>query len=185
MVIIVSNLGGYQNIVVDAHKAGGPDKWLEIIKKSSYKAGAADMKNSLIVPLLGLGIGIGVVGVLATQKIINWIRENKEQKVISEVEAKQAEKYLLEELEKSIAECEVSTISEKKDIDGVNDPRVLRGVIQEYIAKLSVEERVVMRRRYGLDGEDPRSVEEVAKELLMTVEEVEKIETEALRKLRE
>lgn len=42
-----------------------------------------------------------------------------------------------------------------------------------------------MRRRYGLDGDDPRSVEEVAKELLMTVEEVEKIETEALRKLRE
>lgn len=67
----------------------------------------------------------------------------------------------------------------------INDQKVLRAVIQAYIAKLSLEERVVMRRRYGLDGNDPQSVEEVAKELLMTVEEVEKIETKALRKLRQ
>lgn len=181
----MSNLGGYQNIVEEAHKAGGPDKWLEIVKKAAYDAGAADMKNSLIVPLLGLGIGIGVAGVLATQKIYNWIRENEEKKVISEVEAKKAEKYLLEELEKSMAECETSTISEDKDITGINDPRVLRAVVKEYISKLSVEERVVMHKRYGLEGNEPQSVEEVAKELLMTVEEVEKIETKALRKLRQ
>lgn len=102
----MSNLGRYQNIVVDAHKAGGPDKWLEIIKKSSYEAGAADMKNSLIVPLLGLGIGIGVAGTWATQKIINWVRENKEKKVITDMEAKQAEKFLLKELEETIQEVE-------------------------------------------------------------------------------
>ena len=168
-----------------AAKNGGPKKWLEIIKSNSYSKGAADMKNSLILPLLGLGIGIGVAGVLATQKIINWVRENKEQKVISEVEAKQAEKYLLEELEKSMVECESSAISDNKNTNGINDPKVWRTVIPEYIAKLSVEERVVMHKRYGLDGEDPKSVEEVAKELLTTVEEVEKIETKALRKLRQ
>ena len=67
----------------------------------------------------------------------------------------------------------------------INDQKVVRAVIQAYIAKLSLDERVVMRRRYGLDGNDPKSVEEVAKELLMTIEEVEKIETKALRKLRQ
>lgn len=67
----------------------------------------------------------------------------------------------------------------------INDERVLTAVIKEYISKLSLEERVVMCRRYGIDGEDPKSVEEVANELLMTVEEVERIETKALRKLRE
>ena len=67
----------------------------------------------------------------------------------------------------------------------INDQKIVRAVIQAYIAKLSLEERVVMRRRYGLDGNDPKSVEEVAKELLMSIEEVEKIETKALRKLRQ
>ena len=66
-----------------------------------------------------------------------------------------------------------------------NDPKILKAVIQAYIAKLSLEERVVMRCRYGLDGNDSKSVEEVAKELLMSIEEVEKIETKALRKLRQ
>ena len=67
----------------------------------------------------------------------------------------------------------------------INDERVLTAVIKEYISKLPLEERVVMRRRYGLDGGDPKTVEEVAKELLMTPEEVEKIETKALRRLRQ
>ena len=73
----------------------------------------------------------------------------------------------------------------EQPITSINDPRVVRAVLKEYIAKLNLEERVIMRRLYGLNGEDPQSYEEVAKELLMTVEEVEKIETKALRKLRQ
>ena len=70
-------------------------------------------------------------------------------------------------------------------ITSINDLRVVRAVLKECIAKLNLEERVVMRRLYGLNGEDLQSYEKVAKELLMTVEEVEKIETKALRKLRQ
>lgn len=70
-------------------------------------------------------------------------------------------------------------------ITSINDLRVVRAVLKECIAKLNLEERVVMRRLYGLNGKDPQSYEEVAKELLMTVEEVKKIETKALRKLRQ
>lgn len=70
-------------------------------------------------------------------------------------------------------------------ITSINDLRVVRAVLKECIAKLNLEERVVMRRLYGLNGEDPQSYEEVAKELLMTSEKVKKIETKALRKLRQ
>lgn len=70
-------------------------------------------------------------------------------------------------------------------ITSINDLRVVRAVLKECIAKLNLEERVVMRRLYGLNGEDPQSYEEVAKELLMTTEKVKKIETKALRRLRE
>ena len=70
-------------------------------------------------------------------------------------------------------------------ITSINDLRVVRAVLKECIAKLNLEERVVMRRLYGLNGEDPQSYEKVAKELLMTTEKVKKIETKALRRLRE
>lgn len=73
----------------------------------------------------------------------------------------------------------------EQPITSINDPRVVRAVLKECIAKLNLEERVVMRRLYGLNGEDPQSYEEVAKELLMTTEKVKKVETKALRKLRE
>ena len=75
-------------------------------------------------------------------------------------------------------------IKMENQILSINDPRVIRAVLKECIAKLNLEERVVMRRLYGLNGKDSQSYEEVAKELLMTVDEVEKIETKALRKLR-
>ena len=69
-------------------------------------------------------------------------------------------------------------------ITSINDLRVVRAVLKECIAKLNLEERVVMRRLYGLNGKDPQSYEEVAKELLMTDEKVKKIEIKALRNLR-
>ena len=75
-------------------------------------------------------------------------------------------------------------IKMENQILSINDPRVIKAVLKECIAKLNLEERVVMRRLYGLNGKDPQSYEEVAKELLMTDEKVKKIEIKALRKLR-
>ena len=97
----------YAKLVEDVSKKGGVDKWINTIKTNAYNKGAADMKNSLVIPLLAAGVGIGIAGVLATQKVIEWIRENKEKKVITEREAKQAEKFLLKELEDAIQEVEV------------------------------------------------------------------------------
>lgn len=67
----------------------------------------------------------------------------------------------------------------------INDTRVLRAVIKEYIARLPLEERLVLTRRYGLSGYEPMSVEEVAKSLYISPKEVEKIEARGLRRLRE
>ena len=97
----------YAKLVEDVSKKGGVDKWINAIKTNSYKKGAADMKNSLVVPLLAAGVGIGIAGVLATQKVIEWVRENKEKKVITETEAMQAEKFLLNELEETMQEVEL------------------------------------------------------------------------------
>ena len=58
-------------------------------------------------------------------------------------------------------------------------------IIKREILKLPLKERIVYRMRYGLGKIPPRSVEDVAQELNLTVEEVEQVEASALRKLRE
>ena len=102
----MSNLGRYQDIVVEANKAGGPDVWLDAIKKAAYSRGASDMKNTLVAPLLLTGVGIGTVGVIGYQKIKKWISEKKEEKILTEKEAAQAEIFLKKELEDTVEELE-------------------------------------------------------------------------------
>ena len=102
----MSNLGRYQDIVVEANKYGGPDPWLETIKKEAYNRGASDMKNMLVVPILLTGVGLGTAGVISYQKIKKWISDKKEEKMLTEKEAEQAEKFLKKELEDAIEELE-------------------------------------------------------------------------------
>lgn len=102
----MSNLGGYQDIVVEAHKAGGTDIWLDTIKKAAYNGGATDMKNTLVLPLLAAGAGIGIVATIAYKKIAEWISDKKKEKLLTEQEAQEAEKYLKQELENAIEEFE-------------------------------------------------------------------------------
>lgn len=102
----MSNLGGYQDIVVEAHKAGGTDIWLDTIKKAAYNAGATDMKNTLVAPLLAAGVGIGMVGTIVYKKITKWISDKKKEKLLTEKEAQEAEKYLKQELDTAIEELE-------------------------------------------------------------------------------
>ena len=92
--------------VVEANKAGGPDVWIDAIKKDAYNSGASDMKNTLVVPLLMAGVGIGSLGVIGYQKIKKWISDKKEEKLLTEAEAAQAEEFLKKELEEAVEELE-------------------------------------------------------------------------------
>ncbi|MGH7314318.1 MAG: sigma-70 family RNA polymerase sigma factor [Candidatus Rokuibacteriota bacterium] len=49
---------------------------------------------------------------------------------------------------------------------------------------LAENERTVLRRRFGLEGEEPETLEAIGKKLGLTRERVRQIETSALRKLR-
>jgi RNA polymerase primary sigma factor len=51
-------------------------------------------------------------------------------------------------------------------------------------ATLDEREAVVLRLRFGLDGRDPRSLEEISRRLGLTRERVRQLEARALRKLR-
>jgi RNA polymerase primary sigma factor len=51
--------------------------------------------------------------------------------------------------------------------------------------QLDKREATVLRMRFGLNGEDPKTLKEIGEELRLTRERVRQIELEALRKLRE
>lgn len=98
----------YAKMAQNAANAGGPDKWLEVIKKAAYDAGAADMKNALVLPLLAAGVGIGAVCVIGGQKIHKWVVEKKQERLITEQEAADAEEYLKKELSEAIDELQTN-----------------------------------------------------------------------------
>jgi RNA polymerase primary sigma factor len=55
--------------------------------------------------------------------------------------------------------------------------------LREAVLELGERARFVLARRYGLDGEDPATLDQVARALGLTRERVRQIETEALRSL--
>ena len=64
------------------------------------------MKNKLVAPLLAAGVGIGMVGTIVYKKITKWISDKKKEKLLTEKEAQEAEKYLKQELDTAIEELE-------------------------------------------------------------------------------
>lgn len=99
----------YAKMAQDAANAGGPDKWLEVIKKAAYDAGASDIKNALVLPLLAAGVGIGAACVIGGQKIHKWVVEKKQERLIKEQEASDAEEYLKKELSEAIDELQANS----------------------------------------------------------------------------
>ena len=98
----------YAKMAQDAANAGGPDKWLAVIKEAAYDAGATDMKNALVFPLLATGVGIGAVCVIGGRKIHKWVVEKKQERLITEQEAADAEEYLKKELSEAIDELQTN-----------------------------------------------------------------------------
>ena len=49
---------------------------------------------------------------------------------------------------------------------------------------LSVKEQVIIRNKFGLDGNSPVSIEELAREFSLTKSRIRQIEAEAVRKMR-
>lgn len=88
----------YAKMAQDAADAGGPDKWIKVIKEAAYDAGAADMKHKLVLPLLATGIGFGSVCVIGVQKFYKWAAEKKRERLTAAQEAVEAEEYLKEKL---------------------------------------------------------------------------------------
>ena len=119
----MSNLGRYQDITVEAHKYGGPDAWLDTIKKAEYNRGATDMKNKIAAPMLLAGFGFFAVRIISCQKIKKWILNKREEKMLIQKESAQAEKFLKKELEDAA----------KDTLDDVNSVRVRESIIEKYL----------------------------------------------------
>lgn len=88
----------YAKMSHEASLAGGPEKWIEIIKRDSYNVGASDMKKLLVLPLLAAGTGLGVLSTIGWQKIHRRITEKKRDYLVTAREAAKAEEYLKNEL---------------------------------------------------------------------------------------
>ena len=61
----------------------------------------------------------------------------------------------------------------------------VRGNIEQWLTQLTDKQREVVERRFGLNGHDVSTLEEVGNTIGVTRERVRQIQIEALRKLRE
>ena len=93
-------------------------------------------------------------------------------------------------LQRPVHEDDDAELGDFLEGDGADDPeeKVLKASLREQIGialeTLTPREALVIRRRYGLDGQAPRTLEQVGAELCLTRERVRQIEAKAERKLR-
>jgi RNA polymerase primary sigma factor len=83
---------------------------------------------------------------------------------------------------------EVEDVLEQVMIPAVDEALVHEAVIDQLrkaVAELSAKEREVMRMRFGLDGGEPRTLQEVGDRLKLSRERVRQIEYRAKEKLRQ
>ncbi len=62
--------------------------------------------------------------------------------------------------------------------------RELETLVREWLERLPAKQRLVIERRYGLTGQDPATLEDLAEQLGLTRERVRQIQQEALQRLR-
>ena len=105
----------YAQMAKKASEAGGPDAWINSIKKAAYSSGVSDTKNKLVLPLLLAGAGMGTIGVRGYQKIKSWVGNKKAEKQLTKQEAVEAEKFLKKELNDVLENFENVNIIEFDD----------------------------------------------------------------------
>ncbi len=93
-------------------------------------------------------------------------------------------------LESPVGEEDESKISDFVEDESMKTPTdsaaqdILKAQLMAVIETLTPREQKVIRLRYGLDDNHPRTLEEVGKEFNVTRERIRQIEAKALRKLR-
>jgi RNA polymerase primary sigma factor len=69
-------------------------------------------------------------------------------------------------------------------VDDTVTEECLRNDIDHLLGRLAPREAAILRDRFGLDGNEPKSLEEVGQKFKLTKERIRQIEQRALRKLR-
>ena len=102
------------------------------------------------------------------------------------------QKYCKESLDEYIEEASSDnelflpeSLVESEDIviSGEEEKELVR-IVYEILDTLSDKERIVIKKRFGLDGEDPVTLEEIGSELGVTRERIRQIEARAIKKIR-
>ena len=70
------------------------------------------------------------------------------------------------------------------DLDSLVDNAILKSILDDVLGTLTPREEQIIRLRFGLDGDEPKTLEETAKVFNITRERIRQIEAKALRKLR-
>ena len=68
--------------------------------------------------------------------------------------------------------------------DEVAEVELRKAALRRVLSSLSPRERRVLELRYGLDGEHPRTLDEVGRTFNVTRERIRQIENQSLKKLR-
>jgi RNA polymerase primary sigma factor len=96
---------------------------------------------------------------------------------------------VLASLDRPIGEEEDTTLgamfeSDEPNVEEVVSVNLRQDAIRRAVSELPDREREVVKLRYGLDGDpDPKSIEEVVRQLDMPREQVKRVESQALRHL--
>ncbi len=69
-------------------------------------------------------------------------------------------------------------------VEEIVENKLLRELLEKAVSTLTLREQKVLRLRFGLDDNRPRTLEDVGKEFNVTRERIRQIEAKALRKLR-
>lgn len=80
----------------------------------------------------------------------------------------------------------ISTLSDSEEHDPENllQEEYVKGYVNLWLSELPAKQREVVVRRFGLQGHEPATLEEVGAEIGLTRERVRQIQVEALRRLR-
>ena len=68
--------------------------------------------------------------------------------------------------------------------DEMAETNMRREALEKILGTLSARERRVLELRYGLDGQHPRTLDEVGRTFNVTRERIRQIENQSLKKLR-